>query len=94
MSGESERSVEKYLGRCVSERQGLCLKWISPGLVGVPDRIIILPGGHVLFVEVKTETGRLSPAQTACHRRMRMTGARVETVYGKVDVNKLMEDLI
>ena len=30
-----------------------CLKFVSPGYTGVPDRIILLPGGHVIFVELK-----------------------------------------
>jgi hypothetical protein len=31
----------------------VCLKFVSPGYTGVPDRIILLPGGHVIFVELK-----------------------------------------
>ena len=37
----------------VKRRSGICLKWVSPGFDGVPDRIVFLPGRHIGFVEVK-----------------------------------------
>lgn len=58
-----ERDIEKKLARLVKELGGLCYKFVSPGNDGVPDRIIITPEGEVWFLELKTETGRLSPRQ-------------------------------
>ena len=52
-----EKDVEKSLCRMVGRHGGLCLKWISPGRAGVPDRIILLPGGRVMFVELKRPKG-------------------------------------
>ena len=40
-----ERQIEQRLTQAVRKRQGLCPKWVSPGLDGVPDRIILLPAG-------------------------------------------------
>lgn len=41
----------------VEQLGGLCLKWVCPGWAGVPDRIILLPGGRVMFVETKRPKG-------------------------------------
>ena len=52
-----EKDIEKALGRMVGRCGGLCLKWVCPGWAGVPDRIILLPGGRILFVELKRPQG-------------------------------------
>ena len=62
-----ERTVEQALTRAVQAHGGLCWKFTSPGLAGVPDRIIVLPGGHVGFVEVKAPGQKPRPVQ---HHRL------------------------
>lgn len=52
-----EREIEKKLRRLVESRRGWCLKWVCPGWSGVPDRILLLPGGRVIFVETKRPKG-------------------------------------
>ena len=52
-----ERDIEQALVGMVKRHGGLCLKWVCPGWSGVPDRIILLPGGRVLFVELKRPKG-------------------------------------
>ena len=59
-----EKEIEAKLCKMVRQHGGLCLKWVCPGWSGVPDRIIVLPGGRVLFAETKRpKGGRLSPLQ-------------------------------
>lgn len=48
-----EAVLEKKIVQAVRSKGGLCLKWVSPGYTGVPDRIIIMPGGRILFAEIK-----------------------------------------
>lgn len=48
-----ERDVEEYLIKEVKKQKGLCLKFLCPGMCGVPDRIMLLPKGRIAFVEVK-----------------------------------------
>lgn len=48
-----EAEVEDYLRKRARQKGGLALKFVSPGCTGVPDRIIILPGGKVGFLELK-----------------------------------------
>lgn len=52
-----EKDIEQALVRTVKSHGGLCLKWVCPGWLGVPDRICLLPGGRVFFVETKRPHG-------------------------------------
>lgn len=66
-----EVNVERALGQRIHQIGGECFKFVSPGVVGVPDRIIIVPGGEIFWTEVKSWTGRLSSMQERMHRRLR-----------------------
>lgn len=59
-----ESDVEKKLcQRVKSDLDGMALKFISPGLNGVPDRIILLPGARAVFVETKAPGKKLRALQ-------------------------------
>lgn len=59
-----EKDIEGKLRKQVEKQGGKCLKWVCPGWTGVPDRIILLPGGRVHFVETKKpKRGRYSAMQ-------------------------------
>ena len=58
-----EKEIEKFLVREVKKLGGISFKFISPGNAGVPDRIVILPIGKVIFVELKTDKGKLTKLQ-------------------------------
>lgn len=89
---ESEKTVEACLRREVKKRGGLCYKFVSPQSAGVPDRIIISPGGRVLFVEVKSNIGRLTPAQKRQHQKLEERGATVKVVRSTEEVKDLFRD--
>jgi len=91
--GTRENKVERHLTASVEELGGVSRKWVSPGRDGVPDRIVIYKG-RVVFVEVKTTGGRLSPAQAREHERLTAAGAEVVTVYGEEEVNDLIGGLL
>ena len=92
--GVRETKVEKYLDQCVRGLCGLTRKWVSPGVDGVPDRIVIIPGAGVWFVEVKTSDGRLSDCQKREHIRLKDAGANVVTVYGHDGVDEFIARLL
>jgi hypothetical protein len=61
---ELEKEIERKLTAMVKRHGGRCLKWVCPGWAGVPDRILLFPGGLVFFVETKRpKGGRLAALQ-------------------------------
>ena len=88
-----EREVEAYLVKQVEGRGGKAYKFVSPAHRGVADRVVVLPGGAVWFVEVKTETGRLSPLQEVFRREINRLGGNYMCVYGKTGVDEWVKSL-
>ena len=83
-----ERDIERHLVRRAIEQGGKAYKWVSPGHVGVADRIVLLPGGVVWFVELKTAKGRLSPWQKLFAAEMRRMGMNYIVIRSKLDVDQ------
>ena len=83
-----EKQIEEYLKKRVKALGGLCLKFISPGSSGVPDRICIL-AKRVIFVECKRPDGILAPSQKLMQKRLTDLGAEVFTVYSKGDIDEI-----
>lgn len=80
-----EKYIERYLRKEIEKLGGLCLKFVSPGNAGVPDRLVILPGGRVWFVEVKTDGGRVRPLQRWWQKKLRAVGIPSLIIKGMVD---------
>lgn len=77
-----EKEVEKFLLREVKKIGGVSFKFISPGNAGVPDRIVILPTGKVVFVELKTDKGKLTKLQEVQIKKISDLGADVRVLRG------------
>lgn len=77
----------------VRDRGGLCYKFVSPGNPGVPDRIVITPGGQTIYVELKTEVGRLAAIQKWQHEELRKRGAEVRTLKGMEQVRAFIQEV-
>ena len=88
-----ERDVERKLIDGIKRLGGQAYKWVSPGSNGVPDRIVIMPGGRILFCELKTTTGRLSELQKMQIRMLTRLGCEVRVLYGPDDVQHLLDSL-
>jgi len=86
-----EKEIERYLVRRTIEHGGVAYKWVSPGRVGVADRIVLLPGGVVWFVELKTVKGRLSPWQKMFAAEMRRMGMNYIVLRSKGEVDELLQ---
>lgn len=78
----TESELEKILVDEVRKAGGRAYKWVSPGNIGVPDRIVFFPGGKVYYVELKTERGRISAQQKIQMRRLEALGQTVRVVKG------------
>lgn len=90
---DAEVHVEAYLVKRVKEEGGLCLKFLSPSVVGVPDRICILPGGNIFFVELKRpKGGRLSERQKIVISQLRRLRARVYFLSNRHEIDAMMRE--
>ena len=87
-----ESEIEARLVRGVKALGGVAYKFVSPGKVGVPDRVVVLPGGRVIFVERKAEGGRRSPMQRQQLARRRRLGADAREVKSETGVARFLED--
>lgn len=88
-----ERDIERYLIKRVREVGGHAYKFVSPSNRGVADRLVVLPGGAVWFVEVKTEGGRLAPLQKLFIEQMQQLDQNVIVVWSKEDVDAFIAAL-
>lgn len=93
MHNPLEKEIERKLKVLVEGKLGgLCLKWVCPGWRGVPDRILLLPGGRVQFAELKRpKGGKVDPLQTWWKRRLESLGFKVWHVYTVEDINRIGE---
>ena len=89
-----ESAIEARLVRMVRERGGLCYKFVSPGNPGVPDRIVITPEGKTIYVELKTDTGRLANIQKWQQEEMKKRGVDVRVLHGLDQVKAFVEEVI
>lgn len=91
MQSLREVRVERALREAAKNAGGIAMKFVSPGLVGAPDRIVVLPCGLVCFVEVKAPGERPRPAQRHVLRRLYHLGANVATVDNETTARRLVE---
>ena len=86
-----ERDVEKALVKRVKSLGGICEKFTSPNRRSVPDRICLLPGGRVIWVELKSPGKRPTNAQRRDHLKRRMLGCEVQVIDSIEEVNLFPE---
>ena len=82
-----EREVENTLVKRVKELGGTCEKFTSPGRRSVPDRLVTLPGGKIVFVELKAPGKKPTEKQLRDHQRRRDLGCDVRVIDNKEDAN-------
>lgn len=88
-----EKEVEAYLNKRIKEIGGLTAKLDATFQKGVPDRVVVSPGGRVIFVEVKSPTGRLGPMQKVWEEKIRTVGVAYRVVWSKEDVEALIDEV-
>ena len=82
-----EKDIENALVRKVKKLGGMCEKFTSPGRRSVPDRIVTLPNGKIVFVEVKNTGKRPTDLQLRDHERRRALGCDVRVIDNMDDAN-------
>ncbi|MFB5192778.1 VRR-NUC domain-containing protein [Alicyclobacillus fastidiosus] len=85
-----ESTLERRLVREVERIGGKAPKWVSPGNRGVPDRIVILPNGQTVYVEMKAPGKQLDPLQVRWAKILNRMGHRIY----KIDSNESIDQFI
>ena len=88
-----EKAIEKKLVQEVKVVGGIAPKFTSPGFDGMPDRIVLLPGGHMGFVEAKAPGEKPRPLQLARHRLLRGLGFRVYVLEDERQIGEILDEI-
>ena len=88
-----EKTIEQKFVAAVKTAGGLALKFTSPGFDGVPDRLALLPGGKMAFVEVKAPGEKPRPLQLARHRLLRRLGFRVYVLDERSQIGGMIDEI-
>lgn len=86
-----ERDIETYLRDQVKTAGGIAYKFTSPGNAGVPDRLVLLPGGRVVFVELKAPGKQPTPLQRRQQKRIRDLGFPVLVLDSKEGIDEFIK---
>ena len=88
-----EKRIERRLVRMTSQMGGMALKFVSHGCDGVPDRLVLLPGGKVGFVEVKAPRKKPRPLQVRRISQIRGLGFPVFVVDGMEQIEEVLQKI-
>ena len=87
-----ENTIEAYLRDQVKIIGGKAYKFISPGNNGVPDRLVCLPGGRSVFLELKAPGKKPTALQLNQQEKLRALGFRVWVIDSKANVDWFIQD--
>ncbi len=88
-----EKQIEARLKREVKKAGGLALKFTPPGTAGLPDRIVLLPGSRIYFVEVKAPGKKLRPLQQKRKKQLKRLGFRVFVIDSYPAVREFIQEV-
>jgi hypothetical protein len=88
-----ENIIEGYLRNKVKAMGGKAYKFVSPGNSGVPDRLVLLPGGRSIFVELKAPGKETTAKQLLQHKKLRALGFTVLVIDSKEKVDEFIKSL-
>jgi len=88
-----EKTIESKLVKAVKNLGGLAPKFISPGLDGVPDRLVLLPGGKIAFIELKAPGKELRPLQVRRKRQLEALGFSVYCIDSPNQIGEILNEI-
>ena len=88
-----EKQIEQKLGQAVKKKGGLCLKFVSPNFDGMPDRLILLPGGKIAFAELKAPGKKPRPLQLVRHKALMKLGFRVYIIDRMEQIGAILDEI-
>ena len=89
---ESEKKLERNLREAVKKLGGWSIKILSTHVTGLPDRLVLMPGGRLFFVEVKTTKVKPRKIQLAIHKKLQALGFKVEIVDNSERIKELLKE--
>lgn len=88
-----EKTIEQHLVKAVKNSGGIAPKLVSPGFDGMPDRLVLLPGGKIGFVEVKPPGKEPRPLQVARHGLLRRLGFKVYVLDDPEQIGGILDEI-
>ena len=88
-----EKYIETKLVKAAKSMDGLALKFVSPGFDGVPDRLVLLPGGKIAFIELKAPGETLRPLQVRRKRQLEGLGFLVYCIDGPEQIGGILDEI-
>lgn len=88
-----EKQIEQKLVQVVRKSGGMCLKFVSPNFDGMPDRLILLPGGKIAFAELKAPGKKPRPLQIARHNTLMKFGFRVYVIDSVEQIGGILDEI-
>lgn len=88
-----EKDIEQKFKKAIETHGGICLKLDPTTLVGIPDRLAILPGNHIAFIELKAPGKHPRPIQVHRHEQLRHLGCMVSTLDNPHDIESLIHEI-
>ena len=88
-----EKTIEQKFRAAVKVAGGLAVKFTSPGFDGVPDRLALLPGGRMAFVEVKAPGEKPRPLQLSRHKLLRRLGFKVYVLDDESQIGGIIDEI-
>ena len=88
-----EKQIENKLATEAKKLGGIALKFVSPSFDGMPDRLVLIPDGHIAFVELKAPGKKPRPPQLARHRPLRPPGFRVYVIDSVEQIGGMLDEI-
>ena len=89
----NEKEIERKLVVTIKSAGGIAPKFVSPGFAGMPDRLLLLPDGHMAFAELKAPGQRPRPLQLSRHRLLRKLGYKVYVIDDVNEIGGILDEL-
>ena len=89
----SEKQIEHALTLMVKARGGIAPKFVSPSFAGMPDRLVLLPGGVFAFAELKAPGMKPRALQLARHRLLKDLGFKVYVIDGIEQIEEVLSEI-
>ena len=88
-----EKQIENKLATEAKKLGGIAVKFVSPSFDGMPDRLVLIPDGHIAFVELKAPGKKPRPLQLSRHRLLRSLGFRVYVIDSVEQIGGMLDEV-